>query len=178
MKITFIRHSKVLFNWRPFYNSDSFDLACSEYDSSLIEAHKKMELTEATLYISNLRRSEDTACFLFDKREMIKIDLLNEIPLKSFVNTNFKLPTIIWMLLGRVQWYFNHSRQTESQKKSKERINLFLDKIEQRQHDCIIVGHGFYFAQMITEMKKRKISGNMKKRIKNEELREFVYQPL
>jgi broad specificity phosphatase PhoE len=175
MKITFIRHSKVLFNWRKLYNTNSFDLACQEYDLSPVQAGKKMRIEKQPVYISNLIRTEVTAKNLFqDNIEVIKTDLLNEIPLKSFINTKLRLPTIIWMVLGRLQWYFNYSRQPETRKNSNERINIFLDHILCNGRDCVIIGHGFYFAQMVNQMKRRAINGDMRKRLKNEELRVFV----
>lgn len=174
MKIRFIRHSKVLFNWRKFYSTNSFDLACKEYDISPVEVGKKIKIECESVYISNLIRTEATAKNLFqDNIEIIKTDLLNEIPLKPFINTKLRLPTIIWMVMGRLQWYFNYSSQPETRKNSKERINIFLDDILSKGQDCIIIGHGFYFAQMVIQMKRRAIYGDMRKRLKNEELRVF-----
>lgn len=175
MKITFIRHSKVLFNWAKLYNASSFDLACQEYDISPVQATKKLEIERQYVYISNLVRTEATAKNLFQEEiEIIKTNLLNEIPIRPFINTTMRLPTIIWMVLGRMQWYFNHSNQPETRKSSEERINKFLDDILNKGQNCVIIGHGFYFAQMVDQMKRRAIIGNMRKRLKNEELRVFV----
>jgi broad specificity phosphatase PhoE len=174
MKITFIRHSKVLFNWGKLYNTNSFDLACQAYDLSPVQVGGKLEIERQSVYISNLIRTGATAKNLFQEEiEVIKTDLLNEVPLKAFINTKRQLPTIIWMVFGRLQWYFNRSSQPETRKNSKERINKFLDHILDKEQDCIIIGHGFYFAQMVNQMKKRAIVGDMRKRLRNEELRAF-----
>lgn len=176
MKIRFIRHSNVMFDWKAMYNSSSFDLACVDYDSSPIQSGETIEFSEEIAYTSNLRRSEETARALLKGRvELVKTDLLNEVPLRSFVDTTLKLPTILWMIVGRVQWYLNASRQPETRKQTRQRINTFLDHIEGKQQDCIVVGHGFYFSEMMAEMKKRNSIGNWKRRIRNEELREFIY---
>ena len=50
----------------------------------------------------------------------------------------------------------------------------FIDYLEQKQQDFLIIGHGFYFAQFVTEIQKRGFIGNMKRSIGNEELREFI----
>lgn len=174
MEITFIRHSRVLFTWKNFYDTSSFELACQAYDSSPVLRADKLEIGEQPVYISNLIRTAATAKNLLpDNLSMIKTDLLNEIPLKPFINTKLKLPTILWMVLGRLQWYINHSNQPETRKESKKRINKFLDLILNGQQNCIIIGHGLYFAQMVDEMKKRAIVGEGKKRLKNEEIRVF-----
>lgn len=174
MKITFIRHSKVLFSWDKFYDAHSFDLACRAYDLSPIQAGQKMTTEGQVVYISNLMRTGATAKHLFQADiEVIETDLLNEIPVKAFINTKLPLPTLVWMVLGRLQWYFNGSRQPETRRESKQRINKFLDQILDKGQDCIIVGHGFYFVQMIGEMKRRAVTGDTSKRLKNEERREF-----
>ncbi|KEQ28332.1 hypothetical protein [Pedobacter antarcticus] len=174
MKITFIRHSKVLFNWDKFYNADSFVSACKEYDNSPVQSGEKLKIEKQPVYISSLIRTEQTSNNLFQKEiEVIATALLNEIPIKPFIRTKLRLPIFLWMVLGRLQWYFNSSNQPETKRSSQARINQFLDHILSENQNCIIIGHGFYFAQMVGEMKKRDFTGNMNKRLKNEELREF-----
>lgn len=149
-------------------------MACQHYDSSSVNSAEKLEYNERRVYISNLSRTRETVNLLLSgEREIIQTALLNEVPMVSFINIRFPLPTIIWMISGRLQWYFNSSRQTEGRKQSIERINKFLDLLEKDSEDCIVVGHGFYFAQLVNEMKKRGITGDMRKRIKNDEARVF-----
>ncbi|MGL4630869.1 MAG: histidine phosphatase family protein [Leadbetterella sp.] len=176
MKITFIRHSKVLFKWAKVYTSASFDTACKDYDTSKIEIGTQKEYTAQIVYISTLSRTEHTAynCIAGNK-ELIKTDLLNEIPLQSFFDTTMRLPTLIWHIIGRLQWYVNSDRQPETRRESIRRINQFLDLIEGKNQDCLIIGHGFFFAQMTSELKKRGIKGDMRKRLRNEECREFDF---
>jgi len=49
-----------------------------------------------------------------------------------------------------------------------------MDYLEHKQQDSIIIGHGFYFAQFVTEIQKRGFNGNMKRSIRNAESREFI----
>lgn len=179
MNITFIRHSKVDFKWKAFYHSRDFDLACGAYDHAPTITSGSLKLSGKSVYISELKRAEETAhAFLIGEKELIRTALLNEIPLNSFIDTSLKLPTIIWMIAGRLQWYFNSSRQAEVREKSKLRISRFLDLLEEKNEDCILIGHGFYFAQMMTEIKKRNASGNTRKRMQNEEIRTFTLPQL
>ena len=179
MNITFIRHSKVDFKWKTFYRSKDFDLACGAYDHAPTFTSGSLRLSGKSVYISELKRAEETAhAFLIGEKELIRTALLDEIPLNSFMDTRIKLPTFIWMIAGRLQWYFNSSRQTEVREKSKLRINHFLDLLEDKNENCTIIGHGFYFAQMMSEIKKRKASGNTGKRIQNEEIRTFTLHQL
>lgn len=177
MTITFIRHSKVIFEWKAFYHSHDFDMACRYYDNASTLSSGSLKLAGKSVYISEMKRAEETAQnFLIGEKELIRTALLDEIPLNSFMDTRIKLPTFIWMIAGRLQWYFNGSRQAEIRKKSKLRINHFLNLLEEKNEDCTIIGHGFYFAQMVTEIKKRKALGNTKKRIRNEEIRTFIFK--
>lgn len=171
MKITYLRHSKVLFTWEAFYNSKSFDQACRQYDLSAIEPKSKIEYIGDVFYTSQLSRTENTLRSLIGNKEIIRLRELNEIPVTSFIDTKVNLPTFIWMLVGRVQWFFNHKRQPEGRRESGRRVNNFLDYLESKEQDCLIVGHGFYFLQMIQELKKRKVSGNLHKRLLHEEIR-------
>ena len=178
MTITFIRHSKVDFKWKAFYHSRDFDLACRDYDHAPTLTSGSLTLAGKSVYISKLKRAEETAqAFLIGEKELISTALLDEIPLNSFMDTSIKLPTFIWMIAGRLQWYFNASRPAEARQKSTLRINHFLNLLEEKNEDCTIIGHGFYFAQMMTEIKKRKASGNTAKRIQNEEIRTFTLNP-
>lgn len=176
MKIIFIRHSKVDFKWKTLYNTQAFNIACKGYDgASIVTTAKATDYQAETVYISTLSRSEATADVMLKAgKTLVKTPLVNEIPLSSFTNTTLKLPAMLWMIAGRLQWYFNSAKQPETRKESTERINQLLNVLQRNQQDCIIVGHGFYFAQLVGEMKKRGITGDMRKRIKNEEMRVFT----
>jgi hypothetical protein len=178
MEIIYVRHSKVQFRWERFYTSESFDVACKQYDNCSIESSDKLIFkNKHQVYISSLSRTKDTANLMIDdSEEKIELQLLDEIPLKSFLETNLYLPTFVWKVMGRIQWYFTSDRQPEEKKLSVKRINDFLDIIMHKGEDCIVFGHGFYFSQFIHEVKKRGFFGNMSKRIKNDEIRKFNLQ--
>jgi len=151
-------------------------MACKAYDSGQSDVRLIIKYDITKIYVSNLNRTQDTLKFISTaEKDIIKTDLLNEIPLSSFIDTKLPLPTLLWKISGRLQWYFNSKRQAETRIQSKERINRFLSMIEHSKENCIIIGHGFYFAQLVNEMKHKGIVGNMCKRIKNEESREFRF---
>ncbi len=93
MKITFIRHSKVLFNWDGFYDAASFVSACDDYDNSPVQSGGKLKIEKQPVYI--LIRTEQTRQNLFQREmEVIKTALLNEIPINPFLSTKFRLPIV------------------------------------------------------------------------------------
>jgi hypothetical protein len=54
------------------------------------------------------------------------------------------------------------------------RIDAFLDMIEAAGEDCIAVGHGIQFYEMMKRMKVRGYAGKIKKYMRNCETREFT----
>lgn len=158
MKIIIIRHEKVDMTWEKKYNSVTYDLACNKYDESPIvlsdkEYSKKDDAK--TVYISELSRTYETACRLFSKEVFIKTALLNEVPLKSFKDTNKMYPLWIWNFVGRVQWLLESNRQAESKKKTIIRAKEMIKLLEENQEDCYLVTHGFFMRVLIKELKKR-----------------------
>lgn len=90
MKITLIRHEKVDMAWDRNYTSVAFDTACEKYDKSpIVLLSAKPFQTDDTkkVYISELPRTYETACRLFQKRDFLQTALLNEVPLRSFADT-------------------------------------------------------------------------------------------
>ena len=158
MRITVIRHEQVDMSWDQKYNSATYDLACSKYDKCPIVlprgGYPKVDDTK-TVYVSELSRTYETACRLFEKSDFIKTALLNEVPLKSFKETNKMYPLWIWNFIGRVQWFIQSNRQEESKKGTITRAKGMIDLLEERQEDCYLITHGFYMKVFIKELKKQ-----------------------
>ncbi len=176
MKIHLMRHYKVDFTWKPFYDSNGFDIACKLYNSSPIVDNKiLLDLAYMSIYASELRRGADTAKLLgISTHSIIKTELLNEVPLKSFISTSLKLPTFIWRLVGRIQWYINNKRQPETRTQTMHRINDFLNLIEYKSEDTLIIGHGFYFFAMKKVLQQRKFIGKSVWHYKNGQIATFL----
>lgn len=112
MKIYLIRHAKVDIIWPKNCNSLEFDNACRAYDKAGItdigKATIKADFNK--IYVSSLYRSRETARRLFPNKEYYKIDV-EEVLLISFTGSSFRLPLIMWNVMGRLQWFFNIKRQ-------------------------------------------------------------------
>lgn len=156
MKVTIIRHGKVNMQWQKSYNSEGFDSDCKRYDElHIFPIIEKCTDDSQVIYISELMRTYETAKYLFGEKEFLKNNLLNEVPLKSFMDSRFKLPTWLWNLAGRLQWLFNSSRQLETKKETIKRADLLILLLEERQEDCVLVTHGFFMRTLIGEFKKK-----------------------
>ena len=119
MKITMVRHEKVDMQWSKKYNSVTYDLACDKYDRCPIVFSQReyFDIDDTKpVYISELSRTYETACRLYKKTEFCKTAFLNEVPLRSFRDTDKIYPLWLWNLAGRVQWLLQSERQAETKK--------------------------------------------------------------
>lgn len=157
MKIEIIRHGKVDLEWKKWSTSAQFDRDCREYDvAPVVSVPKQIKNNiPKKIYVSGLPRTKQTAELLFGKREAIVSPLLNEVPLRSCMDTNLKLPLWFWHLAGRTQWFFSSSRQQEKKAKTALRAKKFVEGMLREKEDCIIVTHGFYMHTLIKVLKSK-----------------------
>ena len=145
-------------SWDKKYNSATYDLACKKYDECPIvlpsKEYPKIDNTKM-VYISKLSRTYETACRLFKKRNFFKTALLNEVPLKSFKDTNRMYPLWLWNFMGRFQWFLYNDRQAESKTETIMRAKRMIKLLEDHQEDCYLITHGFYMRIFIRELKKQ-----------------------
>ncbi len=156
MKIIIIRHGKVNYNWNKWYNSEGFDQVCREYDEAPIveEQYIVPDMEYQNIIISGLSRTYDTAKNLQVKGKFKSTDLINEVPLKSSLDTKVKLPLWFWNISGRLQWFFNSSRQVEGRRQTRRRARRFAKILSKGNRDCLVVTHGFFMHALLKEMKK------------------------
>ena len=158
MKIIMIRHEQVNMSWRKKYNSITFDQACAQYDKApIVSSHEgcPTEKSGEEVYISELSRTYETANLLFDRQDFYKTALLNEVPLRSFKDTDREYPLWLWFFMGRFQWFLQNKRQPECRKESGRRAEELIQLLEKRGADCCLVTHGFYLKTLIRELKKK-----------------------
>lgn len=175
MKIVVIRHAKVNMKWERRYNSVGFDEACKKYDNSPIDTIDKKYNVEGNsiIYISGLSRTRETALKLFGKKKFYKSELLNEVPIRSYKDTNKKIPLAIWNVMGRVQWFLDNARQIETRAQTRKRAEKAASMIEKNNKDCYIVTHGMFMRTFLHELEKRGFTIN-KRRIIVDNLEEFI----
>lgn len=169
-----MRHYKVNCKINNFNTADSFNQNCKNYDNSEIMPGKSFSFDVVNVYTSNLSRAIKTAQFQDFSCKIISTPLLNEVPTRSFINRNIKLPTILWYLISRLQWLIGFGNQLEYSLETLNRINEFLNSIEDKKEDTLIVGHGFYFFIMRSILKKRGYIGRCPISFKNGEVAKFI----
>lgn len=161
MYIGLVRHFKVNCNAKAFMTSDDFEKWVIEYDNSdIIENKFEMEnIKWDKCFSSDLPRAIKTSETIF-KGEIIKTQLLREVPLSPVYKTNLKLPHRFWCIVARMAWSFQHKSQAETKKDTEKRINEFLNSSDKESDtNMLIVCHGFFMKILERELKRRGFSG-------------------
>lgn len=55
--------------------------------------------------------------------------IIGEVPLRSFMDTEKRLPLWMWNILGRVQWYIGSSRQLEKRNSTIQRAKKLEESL-------------------------------------------------
>lgn len=95
-----------------------------------------------------------TAKKIFGDVDFTITSKLNEVPLRSGIDTTIRLPLWFWNVLGRLQWLVGSKRQPENRKLTANRAEQFVDLIINHNDNCAIVTHGFFMHTLIRMMKK------------------------
>ena len=106
------------------------------------------------IYISTFSRSRDTAKGLFAEENLRETALINEVPLRSSLDTEVRMPLWFWNITGRMQWFLNSSRQVEGRTRTRKRAIEFVEILCREESDCAVVTHGFYMHTLLREMKR------------------------
>lgn len=176
MNIGLVRHFKVNCYAKMFMTSGDFKQWVKQYDNSDI-IENKFEIGNIIwhkCFSSDLSRATKTSKSIFTG-EIIKTELLREVPIAPVFNTNIKLPYVFWCISGRIAWFFHHKSQIENRKDTQGRANEFLDSINnESNNNILIVCHGFFMNTLQKELKSRGVSGQNIKRPKNGTL--YLYE--
>jgi broad specificity phosphatase PhoE len=174
MKIVLIRHFKVGFKWKRFYNSSDYELDCGGYNTSPVVASKVDIASTDRLITSTMSRALETSKHIFNREPDLSDDDLCEVPIKPFMKTKIPLPKLMWDIIGRLQWRFGISKQPESYAKSRQRVRKFLESLIANGENVVIVCHGWIIKLMIRELNLHGFKGPNPVFIRNGQPYEFV----
>jgi broad specificity phosphatase PhoE len=156
MKIGLVRHFKVAHkNYKPYCYPKEFHSAMQEYDEADIIIGKTdlNGIDWEVCFSSSYKRAFETAQNIFNK-EIIKTDLIREVPLLPFTLLKIKLPWFIWHIGARIAWSNNAKSQNETKQETNERMLLIYQKIlETKCQNILVVSHGFFmkcFSRFLT----------------------------
>lgn len=162
--IYFLRHFKVKDSSKNWLNSDEFDKWVKDYDTFALE-YSDIVLPKNIdkIYVSSQNRAIKSADFLNLDYEIN--DLLVEVPIKSFINTKFKLPKWLWLFVGRAAWFLNF-KQNETKKETNKRVEYFIQNLDMTAN-ILIISHGFFMMLLVKKLKKIGYTGNISSKMSN-----------
>ena len=143
MKMLIICSGKPAMTWKKLYHSADFDEACRQIIDCDIEKAESERISSAgrPVYVSSGKGAVQTAKLLFADANIIEEPLLDEVPRRSYKDTEKELPLRRWQLMASMQRFFGNNRQPESRTQAKTRAKKLLDLLESRNQDCILISH-------------------------------------
>lgn len=154
--IYLMRHFKVKDTSKMWMNSAQFEQWVKDYDTFDLD-YTQVDFPQVeTVYVSSHLRALKTADFVCCKYE--RSDLVREVDAKVFIKTSLTLPKWLWLVVARIQWYFNIS-EDENRIDTVYRINQFLETCDLTKDMCIIT-HGFVMKTIINALKNHGFQGN------------------
>ena len=153
--IYLMRHFKVKDISKTWMNSAQFDQWVKYYDTYELDYVQVDFPPIEMVYVSSHTRALKTADFIHSPYQIS--DLVREVDAKAFMKTFFLLPKWFWLVIARIQWYFNLS-QSENRIDTTHRINQFLETCDLTKNTCIIT-HGFVMKTLIKALKNRGFYG-------------------
>lgn len=173
MKLGLVRHFKVNQTVDETLLSPSqFNQIMKEYDyCPVIPNGLKIKSEDWDIcFCSSLPRAVTTAEAIYN-REIVKTDLLKEVPITPFTNWRIKLPVSLWHVGARIAWYKSHKSQVEGIEETRARIHKTYDLIVKSGHDnVLIVAHGYFLHMFYRELKKMGFNGEIDLNIPNAKL--------
>ena len=172
MKLGLVRHFKVKQEKKKYLTPSEFNQAMKEYDyCPVIPNELRINQNEWDIcYCSTLPRAVKTAEAIYSK-DIIKTDLLKEVPIAAFTKRKIILPLFFWHLGARIAWYKSHKSQKENITQTKERIEKFCNIISSSGYENIlIVAHGYFLRMFYEQMKKKGFTGNVDFNMQNGKL--------
>ena len=135
------------------YDSSGFDAAIAEEQRSTADftAGKKLNPAGREILIGEGLTARDTAEKLLSPCLFTVEPLLNEIPLRSFTDTEKQYPLETWLKKAAVQRRKEDTRQKESRAEVIERAETLIRKIEGK--NPILISYPLFLAELLDRLR-------------------------
>ena len=175
MRILLIRHFKVDFRWEKDYNHREYIEALKNYNNSPVTNVRELDFPIETVYTSSLSRTKETAKYLKGQKTIKSTSLIDEIDLQGSAFPDYRLPVRICHRFALLKSKLNLRTQNETRKETNVRALKFLDMIEDKNEDCIVVSHVMFLKVLMKIMVKRGYKALQEiKALNNGEVAEFI----
>jgi len=166
MKIGLVRHYPVKKGMpeKKLVTPEELAAWFADYDQSDVKVGEPElgGIARTRCFTSDMPRAVKTA-EVFYRGEIIPIKELREIPYPDFAAiTTRKLPFLLWAMVVRLAWHFNHKAYAENKAAARRRIGAALDRILSRlgeDENVLLVTHAALMMEMRRELLRRGFTG-------------------
>ncbi|AIQ52218.1 histidine phosphatase family protein [Paenibacillus sp. FSL R7-0331] len=180
MRIGLVRHFKVVHPpLRGWVTGGQFNRWATEYDEAGILPGDCKGYAHSWDYCisSDLSRAVHTARSIFSGDVKYSPEL-REIGVAAAYGSvsGFRLPSVCWMVLGRLLWLSGHASQPESRREASQRAKTVLDNMESMpEHTSVLlITHGAFMKLLEKELRRRAYTGQRMNHPRNGQL--YVYE--
>lgn len=158
MKILIICSGKTAMTWEKRYSSADFDKAVQSMPDCDIEAvtNERNSSNGRPVYVSSAKSASQTAELLFTDAAIVEEALLDEVPMRSYKDTDKKHPLWFWQFMASLQRLSGNSRQPETNSQTKARAEKLLNFLESQDQDCILISHPIFINVLLGQLRKRR----------------------
>ncbi len=137
------------------YDAAGFDSAWRAYldaeaqpptERKIAPGSRKVYVAEGQLAISSARQ-------ILQADEFLAEPLLNEVPVRSFEDSDRALPLKKWLRKAASQRRSGNSRQPESLAQVRERASRLIQKLEAEQGDFLLVTYPLFLAELLDALR-------------------------
>lgn len=162
MQVGLVRHFKIPYRKWQWINSTGYADFLRWYDGQegRVRPSTHPHVSWQRCFSSDMLRARETANTLADVPPVC-MPLLREIPQAPVIDTRIKAPLVVWHVLSRVAWWFNHRSQVEGREESTRRVARIVEWLRQQADDqtVLVVTHGFLLYVLRRELKKAGFRG-------------------
>ena len=135
------------------YNSAGFDAAVAASQEAAILPYngKQYNPADRVVLLGEGRLARETADQMILPCKAEIDPLLNEIPLRSFMDTDREYPAETWIRKAAGQRKHGDVRQSESRMQVIERADRLIEKIQGK--DCILVTYPLFLAELLDQLR-------------------------
>ena len=157
MKVLIISSGKTDMIWEKHYNSTDYDETRRRSLDCNIEEWKgeRISTSGRPVYVASGKGAMQTAEQFFTDAEIIVEPLLDEVPQRSYKDTDKTLPLWRWRLMASWQRCLGSTRQPETRVQTKERARKLLDLLESKKQDCILISHPVFIKILLSQFSAR-----------------------
>ncbi|MEK3963967.1 MULTISPECIES: histidine phosphatase family protein [Paenibacillus] len=163
MKIGLVRHFKVDNQpRRGRISGENFNAWVEAYDQSDIKfgQFRSSEQAWDVCLSSDLPRAIHTANLIYSGN-IIYMEQLREIEIAATWLKGIKLHHFMWLVLGRMAWYYGHSSQSESRTATLLRTQAVIERLERDfgSANVLVVTHGAFMKVLAQQLVQRGYNG-------------------